>query len=46
MTPVILVGVVLWIGWGVWWWLTRANAEGLARLEAQIKDIERKHESR
>jgi uncharacterized membrane protein YqiK len=46
MSPVIIVAVVLWIGWGVWWWLTRAHADGLDRLEAQIKDFERQHESR
>ena len=40
-----LVGVVLIVGWGVWWWLLRGHQQEVADLAQQIDALEKRHES-
>lgn len=38
-----IIGIVLCLGWAVWWWLLRDHAAGLAELQREAEELERRH---
>lgn len=41
-----IVGIVLIVGWAVWYWLLRGHQQGLAEMARQVEDLEKHHESK
>jgi hypothetical protein len=42
--PLSVVGVVLIVGWGVWYWLLRGHQQSTAEMLRQVEDLEKHHE--
>lgn len=44
-SALVVVGVVLCVGWGLWWWLLRGHLEQTSAMLKRLEELEQRHES-
>lgn len=41
-----IVGLVLMVGWGLWYWVLRGVQQGTTDLQRRVEALEKTHESK